>query len=105
MRYERDVLAEPIRRRTRVPEVAADIDLVVETADGSFCGAVVAVGAAVDAGERRDTVTLEDRNGKRRVFPMLPAAFLVDGKPITLVPPAREPAPRTPRARTASGSY
>jgi hypothetical protein len=99
-----DVLATP-HRRTRVPEIAADPDLVVETADGGFCGAVVSVGRAVDAGERRDTVTLEDRFGKRRVFAMLPAAFLLDGKLVTLVPPIRQPAARQARARTASGSY
>jgi DUF3097, C-terminal domain/DUF3097, N-terminal domain len=92
-----------MRRRT-VPLVEAQSDLVVETADGGFCGAVVAVGRAVDAGERRDTVTLEDRHGRRRVFPMLPAAFLLEGQPVTLVRPNGVPA-RKPRARTASGSF
>ena len=81
---------------------------MVETADGRFCGAVVAIGRAVDAGEKRDTVTLEDRHGKRREFPMLAAAFLLDGKPITLVRPATSAtsasSPRS-RVRTASGSY
>jgi hypothetical protein len=92
-------------RRRPVPEVPADPDLVVETADGRFCGAVVGLGSAVDAGERRDTVTLEDRDGRRRVFPLLPAAFLLDGAPVTLVRPAAVPrAQRGPR-RTASGSF
>ncbi len=104
MRDYTDVLSNPARRN-RVPEVAAEDELVVETADGAFCGAVVGVGRAVDAGERRDTVTLEDRFGKRRVFAMLPAAFLVDGRPVTLVRPApKAVAPKAP-ARTASGSY
>ena len=59
----------------------------------------------VDAGERRDAVTLEDRHGKRRVFTMLPAAFLVDGRPVTLVRPAATRRPHRARpARTASGS-
>jgi hypothetical protein len=101
----RDVLAQPPRPRRTVPEVAAETDLVVETADGEFCGAVVAIGRAVDAGEKRDTVTLEDRHGKRRVFAMLPAAFLLDGTVITLVRPAATAPPRGPRAKTASGSY
>jgi hypothetical protein len=101
----RDVLAQPARRRPPLPEIAADADLVVETADGAFCGAVVAVGKAVESGEKRDTVTLEDRHGTRRVFPMLPASFLVDGRPVTLVPPAPVAARPAPRARTASGSY
>jgi hypothetical protein len=77
---------------------------VVETADGRFCGAVVATGRAVVAGEKRDTVTLEDRHGRRRDFAMLPAGFLLDGRPVTLTPPARQAAPK-PRVRTASGSY
>lgn len=100
-----DVLSQPVRRPTRVREVPADTDLVVETPDGAFCGAVVEVGRAVVAGERRDTVTLEDRHGKRRVFPMLPAAFLLEGEPVTLVRPVRQPAATSARARTASGSY
>jgi hypothetical protein len=100
-----DVLAQPSRRRRAVPEVVAEHDLVVETADGGFCGAVIAVGRAVDAGEKRDTVTLEDRHGKRRMFPMLPAAFLLDGRVVTLVRPAVVPAQRAVRAKTASGSY
>ncbi len=99
-----DVLAQPRRPRRTVPEVAAEPGLVVETADGRFCGAVVAVGRAVDSGEKRDTVTLEDRVGTRREFPLLPASFLIDGATVTLVRPANAPrTPATPR-RTASGS-
>lgn len=105
MRYEQDVLAESPRRRSQVAEVAAEPDLVVETADGRFCGAVVAVGRAVDGGERRDTVTLEDRLGRRRVFAMLPAAFLLDGKPVTLTRPAPAVPAAVARTRTASGSF
>jgi len=105
VRYSQDVLAQPARPRRQVPEVAAEPDLVVETADGAFCGAVVAVGRAVESGEKRDTVTLEDRYGKRRVFPMLPAAFLLDGRPVTLVRPAPATRSESPRRKTASGSY
>ena len=104
MRYESDVLAQPHARRRSVPEMAAESGLVVETADGRFCGAVVAVGRAVDSGEKRDTVTLEDRNGRLREFPLLPAAFLLDGRPVTLVRPAAWPT-KPERRRTASGSY
>jgi hypothetical protein len=69
---------------------------VVEEADGGFCGAVVSCEKAA--------VTLEDRRGRRRVFPLTPAAFLLDGKPVTLVRPApAADAARSP-ARTASGS-
>jgi hypothetical protein len=100
-----DVLAQPAPRRRSVPEVAAEPDLVVETTDGAFCGAVVEVGKAVESGEKRDTVTLEDRNGKRRVFPMLPASFLLDGDTVTLVRPAAAAPVRAARVKTASGSY
>lgn len=67
--------------------------LVLEDPASGFCGAVVSVG--------KDGVQLEDRVGRRRVFPLRPAAFLVDGKPVTVRrPPA---APATP-TRSASGS-
>lgn len=101
--YPADVLAHTPERRV-VAQIPAERDLVVETADGAFCGAVVGVGRAVDAGERRDTVTLEDRHGRLRVFPMLAAAFLVDGVAVTLVRPAPGRDDTSPR-RTASGSF
>jgi hypothetical protein len=104
VRYDTDVLASASLRRAAVPEIPAEPDLVVETADGRFCGAVVGVGRAVDGGEKRETVILEDRHGKRREFPMLPAAFLLDGRPVTLVRPAAAPAKKELR-RTASGSF
>ena len=94
-RYNEDVLAGNWRRRKAVPEVDAEPDLVVEDADSGFCGAVV--------GFESGAVTLEDRHGRRRNFPLLPAAFLLDGTPVTLRRPDRAPAP-APRRRTASGS-
>ncbi len=87
-----------------VREVPADLDLVVETSDGRFCGAVVAVGKTVVAGEQRDTVTLADRLDRERVFPMLPAGFLLEGEVVTLVRPAATPAAPVKPGRTASGS-
>jgi hypothetical protein len=92
-------------RRPRVTEVAAEAGLVVETADGRFCGAVVETGRDIEAGQRRDTVTLEDRHGKRRIFAMLAAAFLLDGAPVTLVAAPKASSPVPVRRRTASGSY
>ena len=67
----------------------------MEDSEGRFCGAVV--------GYEKGAVTLEDRHGKRRVFPLAPAAFLLEGQPVTLIPPAA-PASRPRPARTASGS-
>ncbi|HEX5494631.1 MAG TPA: DUF3097 domain-containing protein [Mycobacteriales bacterium] len=94
-RYGRDVLAETTPRR-RVPEVPAERDLVVEVAGSEFCGAVVACAAG--------SVTLEDRHGHHRDFPLTAAGFLLEGRPVTLVRPARTPPARAGRARTASGS-
>jgi hypothetical protein len=94
-RYGKDVLAGDWRRRKRVPVVDAELDLVVEDVDSGFCGAVV--------GFEAGAVVLEDRHGRRRNFPMLPASFLLDGEPVTLRRPAATGMP-TPRRRTASGS-
>ncbi|MEW1836672.1 DUF3097 domain-containing protein [Nonomuraea angiospora] len=93
--YEGDVLAGNWRRpgKGKIPKVPAEPDLVVEDADSGFCGAVVACD--------KEAVTLEDRFGKRRLFPLAPAAFLLEGKPVTLVRPSAAPA--GPR-RSASGS-
>jgi len=67
----------------------------VEDFEGRFCGAVVAY--------EKDSVTLEDRHGKRRAFP-LPGTFLLEGKRVTLVRPGpTAPAAAGPR-KTASGS-
>lgn len=104
-RYDGDVLSQPGRPRRGVRAVPAERDLVVETADERFSGAVVAFGRAVDGGEKRDTVVLEDRHGTRREFPLLPAAFLLDGVPVTLVRPAAAGPAKGPRRTTASGSY
>lgn len=96
--YGPDVLAGDWRRprRGQVPQVEAEAGLVVEDADGVFCGAVV--------GCEKDAVTLEDARGKRRVFPLGRAAFLLEGKPVTLVRPAPVTPVRQRPARTPSGS-
>ena len=78
-------------------EVAAEPDLVVEEVTTGFCGAVIRCEKTAEG----PTVTLEDRFGKHRVFPMPPRGFLLEGRPVTLVRPAATP--RRP-ARTASGS-
>jgi len=102
--YSDDVLSGRHSRRRPIREVSADLDVVAETADGAFCGAIVAHGQAIVAGERRDVVTLEDHRGRRRDFPLLPASFMIDGELVTLVrPSAVQPAPRQTQ-RTRSGS-
>ena len=102
--YSDDVLKSPPSRRKAVREVPAETDLVVETADGKFCGAVIRVGRAVIAGEQRDTVVLADRFDREREFPLLPASFLLEGELVTLVRPAAVAAAPKKPGRTASGS-
>ncbi|WP_163507906.1 DUF3097 domain-containing protein [Fodinicola acaciae] len=94
MDYGPDIMANDPRRK-RVATVPAELDIVVEEAGSGFCGAVVACHA--------DRVVLEDRHGKQRTFPLLPAGFLLDGKLVTLTRPAPSQAAPKPR-RTASGS-
>jgi hypothetical protein len=103
--YGRDVLAASQRRPRQgqgpVPQVEASPGLVVEDFEGSFCGAVT--------GFEKDAVTLEDRHGKRRAFP-LPGTFLLEGQRVTLVRPKSTPGDKSVLAggagtrRTASGS-
>jgi len=92
--YGEDVLSGNWRRRKVIPEVDAERDLVVEDVDSGFCGAVV--------GFEFGAVVLEDRKGKRRNFPLAPAAFLLDGQTVTLRKPVTRNQPE--RQRTASGS-
>lgn len=94
-RYGTDVLARGWRDagRTAPARVAASADLVVEVAGDGYVGAVTRIDGM--------NVELEDRFGKRRLFP-LGGGFLVDGKPVVLTAPAAAAKGRT---RTASGSF
>jgi hypothetical protein len=94
-RYGTDALATNWRspKAKPVPSQEATKDLVVEEVATGFCGAVIRI--------ERQTVELEDRHGKTRVFP-LGAGFLIDGEPVILTVPASRRAD-TP-TRTASGS-
>lgn len=94
-RYGTDVLAAGWRERAAkpLPRVPAERDLVVEVAEDGYCGAVTGVSGGL--------VELEDRLGKRRLFPLGPG-FLIDGQAVVLVAAATR-APAAPR-RTASGS-
>jgi hypothetical protein len=94
-RYGRDVLATPRRPpRGQTAEQAIELGLVVEDAQSGFCGAVVDFDKHV--------VTLEDRHGRRRGFP-LGAGFQLDGRPVSLVR-SRGSSLLSRPARTASGS-
>jgi hypothetical protein len=96
-RYGNDVLNTDWRvpKRGRAVEISADKGLVVEEVSTDWCGEIVAVERDLD------TVTLEDRRGRRRTFPLGPG-FLLEGVPVILMPPSRS-GPAAP-TRTASGS-
>ncbi len=97
LRYGPDVLSGPKRgQRPELPKVQAELGLVVEDSAGEFCGAVV--------GWEKDAVALEDRHGKRRMFPWGPAPFLLEGQPVILVKPVQPGSSSGQSARTASGS-
>ncbi|GAA2984976.1 hypothetical protein JOD63_001848 [Microbacterium terrae] len=95
-RYGTDVLAAGWRERSAktLPRVEAAHDLVVEVAADGYCGAVVGFASGM--------VELEDRHGRRRLFPLGPG-FLVDGADVVLTAPTAT-APKGPQ-RTASGSF
>lgn len=82
------------RRTKTVRTVPAEVDVVVEEASSGYCGAIIGVD--------QTGVTLEDRFGRRRVFPLAPAGFLLDGELVTLVRPVKEKP--VVSSRTASGS-
>ena len=86
------VSARPVRTAPDV--VPADTGLVVEEVATGFCGAVVECD--------KERVSLQDRGGKVRVFPLQVGGFLLDGVPVTLTRPVVG-AP-TASTRTASGS-
>ena len=101
-RYGSDVLASGRHSRaSRVAGVVGDLGLVVECASSGWCGAII--------GWEKTTVgwsvVLEDRHGSRRLFPAEPAAFLLEGRTVTLTRPrAAAPTPPAAPSRTASGS-
>ena len=97
-RYGTDVLATDWRapQRGRAVEAPAELGAVVEEVTTEWCGEIVAVDRDLD------TLTLEDRRGRRRSFP-LGTGFLLEGRPVILRPPVRRAAPAPP-IRTASGS-
>ena len=97
-RYGSDVLAGDWRapKNGRAVPAVAELGAVVEEVMTDFVGEIVAVDRDID------TLTLEDRRGKRRTFPLGPG-FLLEGKPVVLTRPVRGGAPAAP-TRTASGS-
>jgi hypothetical protein len=73
--------------------VVGEPGLVLEDPASEYCGALITIG--------KDGAVLEDAKGRRRVFPLRPGAFLLEGQPVTLVRPA---APKAAPTRSSSGS-
>ena len=94
----RDILAEheQQRRRPRYPEVTAQIGMVVEERSSGFCGDVVKI--------TFEAVTLRDRKNQFRHFQWKEGAFLLEGKPVTLVRATQAPPSAPPSRTTNSGS-
>ena len=80
------------QKKAPPPQVAAESGMVLEEVLTGWVGAVVACD--------KENVSLEDRHGKVRVFPL--GVFLLDGKAVNAVRP-RGAAP-VAKTRTASGS-
>lgn len=97
-RYGSDVLNTNPHRANRTQEVAARPGLVLEDVETGWVGAVV----RVEKSGGVHLVTLEDRHGTTRSFP-LGGGFWLDGIPVVVVPPTSTPATTGPRI-TASGS-
>jgi len=91
--YAPDVVAASRRPPPPRPSVPADPGLVVEEPTTGWCGAVVECD--------KERVSLEDRHGRVRVFPLGPG-FLVEGRPVVLVRPVIEAS--SGLRTTASGS-
>ncbi|MGI8815845.1 MAG: DUF3097 domain-containing protein [Pseudonocardia sp.] len=91
-RYD-DPLTTGPRCRPEPRTVVGESGLVLEDPASGFCGALVGIG--------KDGAVLEDSRGRRRLFPLRSAAFLLEGQPVTVVRPTAPPAAP---ARSASGS-
>ena len=98
--YGGDILSGHSRmRKVPAPEVPAERGLVVEDAASGFCGAVVGFERTYDG----DFVRLEDAARTTRLFALRAAAFLIDGRRVTLVR-VRAAAKKPADTRSASGS-
>lgn len=98
----------PQARRPRSEDVHAELGMVLEDVSSGWVGAIT----RVEKSGGMHVVELEDRRGRRRVFPLGPG-FWLDGKPVNVLPPRVNTAqrPHAPhlssnagRALTNSGS-
>jgi hypothetical protein len=75
----RDILSElaAAKRGPRYPEITAQMGMLVEDRSSGFCGDIVKI--------TFEAVTLRDRKNVFRHFRWKEGAFLIEGKPVTLV--------------------
>ncbi len=94
-RYPRDVLAPGWQRagKPTTTDIPAQYGMVLEDPTSGFVGALVKI--------ENGLLVLEDRRGKRRSFPLGPG-FWLDGKPVAITAPKRQP--KGQPTHTASGS-
>lgn len=98
-RYSNDVLSEPKASKLRqARSVHAERGMLLEDVTSGFVGEVIGIGKV--AGEL--LLTLEDRHGTQRKFPLGPG-YWIDGEPVTVLPPKQVPDKSGPEL-TASGS-
>ena len=97
MAYERDILEEfaAARLAPRYPTVEVSLGLLVEDRISGFTGDVI--------GWNHEAIRVRDRNRVVRNFVWKQGGFLLEGRPVTLVPPTPQTAPTGPRL-TNSGS-
>ncbi|AWB84026.1 DUF3097 domain-containing protein [Corynebacterium liangguodongii] len=79
--YSGDIFGGHARtRKPTYPAVTAEPGTVVEVVGDDFVGAVISSERTYDG----DFVRLEDRRGTQRLFKLLPGAFLLEGRRVTL---------------------
>lgn len=85
----RDILDEldAQRRQPKYRIVDAELGMLVEDRSSGFCGDVITITA--------QALTLRDRNGATRMFRYREGAFLIEGKPVTVIRSASA-APKSP---------
>lgn len=95
-RYGPDVLAaDAQRRKAGLPLLPAELGLIVEDPTSKYVGELIAIG--------KDAFTLEDNQGRQRLFDWL-SAFAVEGRLVRLVPPTPAVVAPARAIRSASGS-
>ncbi|SBN60286.1 PF11296 family protein [Propionibacterium freudenreichii] len=95
-RYGHDVLSGDWRHagKPRTTDMPLSLGLIVEVGSDGYCGEVV--------GWENGMIVLEDRNQRRRTFPVGEYGYLVEGRPVALRIPPRRGASQS--LRTPSGS-